>query len=56
MGGCSPSWVPRFTLGAEHVLEGFDEGVATMRQCERALLQLAPEVAYGAMGARDEKL
>lgn len=45
----------KFTLGAEHVLEGFDEGVATMRQGERALLKLAPDVAYGTMGARDEK-
>ena len=45
----------RFTLGAEHVLEGFDEGVATMRQGERALLTLEPLVAYGSLGARDEK-
>ena len=42
--------------GALAALEGFDEGVATMRQGERALLKLAPDVAYGAMGARDEKL
>lgn len=45
----------RFSLGAEEVLEGFDEGVATMREGERALLRLAPEVAYGAQGARDER-
>jgi len=45
----------KFTLGAEHVLEGFDEGVATMRQGERALLTLEPLVAYGSLGARDEK-
>lgn len=43
-------------MGAEHVLEGFDEGVATMRQGERALLKLSPDVAYGSVGARDEML
>lgn len=46
----------RFSLGAEHVLEGFDEGVATMRQGERALLELSPDVAYVSVGARDETL
>lgn len=51
----SNQWLSRFTLGAEHVLEGFDEGVATMRQGERALLTLEPLVAYGSLGARDEK-
>ena len=44
----------KFSLGAQEVLEGFDEGVATMREGERALLRLSPEVAYGALGARDE--
>eukprot|EP00913_Durusdinium_trenchii_P002463 g2275.t1 len=44
----------KFALGAQEVLEGFDEGVATMRQGERAVLHLTPEVAYGALGARDE--
>ncbi|CAJ1439464.1 unnamed protein product [Effrenium voratum] len=45
----------KFALGAEQVLEGFDEGVATMRKGERALLKLTPEVAYGSLGARDER-
>eukprot|EP00439_Symbiodinium_sp_Y106_P075328 s1321_g14.t3 len=45
----------KFRLGAEHVLEGFDEGVATMRKGERAIFQLSPEVAYGSFGARDER-
>ncbi|CAE7369305.1 FKBP65 [Symbiodinium natans] len=45
----------KFQLGAEHVLEGFDEGVATMRKGERAIFQLSPEVAYGSLGARDER-
>eukprot|EP00931_Biecheleriopsis_adriatica_P119279 TRINITY_DN94519_c0_g1_i1.p1 TRINITY_DN94519_c0_g1~~TRINITY_DN94519_c0_g1_i1.p1 ORF type:complete len:346 (-),score=44.99 TRINITY_DN94519_c0_g1_i1:69-1076(-) len=45
----------KFALGAEHVLEGFDEGVATMRKGERAVFKLSPDVAYGSTGARDEK-
>ncbi|CAE7221403.1 FKBP65 [Symbiodinium pilosum] len=45
----------KFQLGAEHVLEGFDEGVATMRKGERAIFHLLPDVAYGSFGARDEK-
>ncbi|CAE7808618.1 FKBP65 [Symbiodinium sp. CCMP2456] len=45
----------KFRLGAEHVLEGFDEGVATMRKGERAIFQLSSEVAYGSFGARDER-
>lgn len=44
-----------FFLGAEHVLEGFDEGVATMCKGERAVFKLESEMAYGSFGARDEK-
>lgn len=45
----------QFSLGAEQVLEGFDEGVATMCKGERAVFTLEPEMAYGSFGARDEK-
>jgi len=40
-----------FTLGAREVILGWDKGVATMRKGEKAILECAPEYAYGDMGA-----
>ena len=39
-----------FTLGAGQVVRGWDEGVATMRRGEKAVLDCAPEYGYGAKG------
>ena len=40
-----------FRLGAGQVIRGWDQGVATMKQGEKALFILPPEYAYGANGA-----
>ena len=40
-----------FTLGAAHVIRGWDEGFAKMRVGERALLTVAAKYAYGEEGS-----
>mmetsp|Transcript_69165 Transcript_69165/g.80639 ORF Transcript_69165/g.80639 Transcript_69165/m.80639 type:complete len:439 (+) Transcript_69165:63-1379(+) len=40
-----------FTIGAGQVIKGWDQGVATMRKGERAILRCLPEYAYGAAGS-----
>jgi FK506-binding protein 4/5 len=40
-----------FTLGQGQVIKGWDQGVATMRTGEKAVLKCAPEYAYGARGS-----
>ena len=39
-----------FVVGAGQVIRGWDEGVATMKQGEKAVLMCPPEYAYGARG------
>eukprot|EP00164_Ancoracysta_twista_P001509 GFYU01001979.1.p1 GENE.GFYU01001979.1~~GFYU01001979.1.p1 ORF type:complete len:162 (-),score=50.90 GFYU01001979.1:127-612(-) len=40
----------QFQLGAQKVIRGWDEGVATMAKGEKARLIVGPEYAYGAGG------
>jgi peptidylprolyl isomerase len=40
-----------FTLGRGEVIKAWDEGFATMRRGERAVLQCAPSYGYGARGS-----
>lgn len=40
-----------FTLGTGSVIKGWDQGVATMRKGERAILRCLPEYAYGKAGS-----
>jgi FK506-binding protein 4/5 len=40
-----------FKLGQGQVIKGWDEGVATMKMGEKAILTCAPEYAYGAAGS-----
>lgn len=40
-----------FTVGAGHVIKGWDLGVAGMKIGEKRRLTLAPEMAYGSRGA-----
>lgn len=40
-----------FTLGAGQVIQGWDDGVASMCLGEQATLIISPEFAYGASGA-----
>jgi FKBP-type peptidyl-prolyl cis-trans isomerase len=40
-----------FTLGAGHVIQGWEKGVATMTKGEKAVLRCAPTYAYGSSGA-----
>lgn len=40
-----------FTIGQGQVIKGWDQGVATMRKGEKAILQCLPEYAYGANGS-----
>jgi FKBP-type peptidyl-prolyl cis-trans isomerase FkpA len=39
-----------FVLGAGQVIQGWDQGVATMRVGDKARLTLPPELAYGEAG------
>ncbi|XP_066936919.1 FK506-binding protein 1-like [Clytia hemisphaerica] len=39
-----------FKLGAGQVIKGWDEGVATMKKNEKAVLTCSPDYAYGARG------
>jgi len=39
-----------FVLGTGQVIQGWDEGVATMRVGDKARLTIPPEFAYGAAG------
>ncbi len=40
----------QFVLGAGQVIQGWDEGVATMRVGDKARLTIPPEKAYGQQG------
>ena len=40
-----------FKLGAKEVIQGWDNGVAKMKDGETALLTISPDLAYGARGA-----
>jgi FKBP-type peptidyl-prolyl cis-trans isomerase len=40
----------QFVLGAGQVIQGWDEGVATMRVGDKARLTIPPEKAYGQAG------
>ena len=39
-----------FKIGAGQVIKGWDEGVATMKVGEKAMLKCSPDYAYGARG------
>lgn len=39
-----------FRVGAGQVIRGWDQGVATMAQGEKALFTIPPELGYGASG------
>ncbi|XP_044505306.1 70 kDa peptidyl-prolyl isomerase-like [Mangifera indica] len=41
----------RFKLGQGEVIKGWDEGVATMKKGERAILIIPPSLAYGEAGS-----
>eukprot|EP00930_Biecheleria_cincta_P059891 TRINITY_DN45602_c0_g1_i1.p1 TRINITY_DN45602_c0_g1~~TRINITY_DN45602_c0_g1_i1.p1 ORF type:complete len:343 (+),score=80.23 TRINITY_DN45602_c0_g1_i1:29-1057(+) len=43
-----------FRLGRGEVIKGWDEGVATMCEGERAVFTIAPELGYGEAGAGDK--
>ncbi len=43
-----------FTLGRGNVIKGWDEGFATMRKGERAMLRCRADYAYGSRGAGDK--
>ncbi|XP_057249166.1 peptidyl-prolyl cis-trans isomerase FKBP65 isoform X2 [Beta vulgaris subsp. vulgaris] len=40
----------KFKLGQREVIEGLDEGVATMKKGERAIFKVPPQLAYGEAG------
>ena len=39
-----------FVLGASQVIQGWDQGVATLRVGDKARLTIPPELAYGEAG------
>ncbi len=39
-----------FVLGAGEVIQGWDQGVATLRVGDKARLTIPPELAYGSQG------
>ncbi|HWQ90828.1 MAG TPA: FKBP-type peptidyl-prolyl cis-trans isomerase [Clostridia bacterium] len=39
-----------FVLGAGHVIQGWDQGVATMKVGDKVRLTIPPELAYGEQG------
>jgi peptidylprolyl isomerase len=41
----------KFTIGQGQVIKGWDEGFASMKVGEKALLEIAPDYGYGAMGS-----
>lgn len=41
----------KFTLGNGQVIKGWDQGFATMKKGERAILACGPDFAYGARGS-----
>eukprot|EP01018_Ginkgo_biloba_P006053 Gb_32866 [translate_table: standard] len=41
----------RFKLGQGQVIKGWDQGIATMKKGERAVLTIPPELAYGQAGS-----
>ncbi|XP_039021921.1 peptidyl-prolyl cis-trans isomerase FKBP62-like [Hibiscus syriacus] len=41
----------KFTLGQGQVIEGWDEGIKTMKKAENAIFTIPPELAYGASGS-----
>jgi FKBP-type peptidyl-prolyl cis-trans isomerase FkpA len=40
-----------FTIGRGQVIGGWDQGVATMKVCDKVRLTIPPELGYGARGA-----
>ncbi|XP_069145780.1 peptidyl-prolyl cis-trans isomerase FKBP15-1 isoform X2 [Solanum lycopersicum] len=40
-----------FKLGQGEVIKGWDEGIATMKKSERAILTIPPNLAYGEIGS-----
>lgn len=44
----------KFTLGKGEVIQGWDKGVATMKQGEKAVFTIDSELAYGAQGAGND--
>ncbi|KAL3841138.1 hypothetical protein ACJIZ3_025729 [Penstemon smallii] len=40
-----------FKLGQKEVIEGWDEGIASMRKGERAIFKIPPQLAYGEIGS-----
>jgi peptidylprolyl isomerase len=42
-----------YTLGVDRVIRGFDEGMRFVREGDRIVITMTPELAYGAKGSRD---